>query len=122
MEQEGITWYDVLGVLPGVETRRIKSQYEARSALLGPEMIAGAPSDVLMAITRAQGLLDRAWQVLSDPVSRRRYDEEAGIRRSGGGWASPGPARVIPPWARMTWASPRAYPWSANCWRWPAAC
>jgi DnaJ-class molecular chaperone len=90
MEQEGITWYDVLGVLPGVETRKIRREYEAKSALLGPDMIAGAPSNVLTAITRAQDLLDRAWVVLADPVSRSRYDEEIGIRRSGGGLGQPG--------------------------------
>jgi hypothetical protein len=90
MEQEGITWYDVLGVLPGVETRNIRREYEAKSALLRPDMIAGAPSNVLTAITRAQDLLDTAWEVLSDPVSRRRYDEKAGIRRSGGGLGQPG--------------------------------
>jgi DnaJ-class molecular chaperone len=90
MEQEGITWYDVLGVLPGVETGRIEREYEAKSALLRPDMIAGAPSNVLTAITRAQDILDRAWEVLGDPVSRRRYDEAVGIRRSGGGLGQPG--------------------------------
>lgn len=85
MEQEGITWYDVLGVLPGAEARKIKREYEAKSALLRPDMIAGAPSNVLKAVTRAQDMLDGAWEVLGDPVSRRRYDEAVGLRRSGGG-------------------------------------
>lgn len=52
MEQEGITWYDVHGVLPGAETRKIKREYEAKSALLRPDMIAGAPSNVLQAVRR----------------------------------------------------------------------
>ena len=51
MGQEDITWYDVLGVLPGVETKKIKREYEAKSALLRPDVIAGAPSNVLTAIT-----------------------------------------------------------------------
>jgi hypothetical protein len=89
-EQEGITWYDVLGVLPGAETRKIKREYEAKSALLRPDMIAGAPSNVLQAVRRAQDLLDQAWEVLGDPVSRGRYEEEIGIRRSGGGLGQPG--------------------------------
>jgi len=67
MEQEGITWYDVLGVLPGAETRKIKREYEAKSALLRPDMIAGAPSNVLQAVRRAQDLLDQAWEVLGRP-------------------------------------------------------
>ena len=86
----GVTWYEVLGVLPGAEPRQIKREYAARSGLLGPEMIAGAPPDVLTAVSRAQDLLDSAWQVLSEPESRRCYDEEAGLRRTGGSLGEPG--------------------------------
>ena len=39
---------------------------------------------------RAQELLDTAREVLGDPDSRRRYDEAAGLRRSGGGLGQPG--------------------------------
>jgi curved DNA-binding protein CbpA len=88
--EPGVTWYEVLGVMPGADPRRIKREYEARSGLLGPQMIAGAPSDVLKAVTRAQGLLEEAWRVLSDPERRRWYDEEAGLRRTGGGLGEPG--------------------------------
>jgi len=88
--ESGITFYEVIGVLPGAEPHRIKRDYEARSGLLGPYMIAGAPSNVLTAVTRAQGLLGEAWRVLSDPERRRRYDEEAGPRRTGGGLGEPG--------------------------------
>lgn len=90
MEQGRITWYDVLGVLPGAETRKIRREYEAKSALLRPDLIAGAPPNVLKAVTRAQEMLDGAWEVLGDPVSRKRYDEAAGFRRSGGGLGQPG--------------------------------
>ena len=88
--ERGVTWYEVLGVLPGAEPHRLKREYEARSGLLRPEMIAGAPSNVLTAVTRAQDRLDSAWQVLSDPGARRCYDEEAGLRRAGGGLDGPG--------------------------------
>src|SRR5215471_19928013 len=83
--EQGVTWYEVLGVLPGAETHRLRREYEARSGLLRPEMTAGAPSNVLTAVTRAQDRLDSAWQVLSDPGARRCYDEHAGLRRTGGG-------------------------------------
>jgi hypothetical protein len=59
-------------------------------------MIAGAPSNVVTAVTRAQDMLDTAWRVLSDLVSRRRYDEEVGIRRSGGGLGQPGTGPAHP--------------------------
>jgi hypothetical protein len=45
---------------------------------------------VLTAVTRAQHILDTAWQVLGDPESRKRYDESVGLRRSGGGLGQPG--------------------------------
>ena len=38
----------------------------------------------------AQGIIDAAWRVLGDPVSRRWYDEAAGLWGSGGGLGQPG--------------------------------
>ena len=88
--EPGITWYDVLGVLPGAEARKIKQKYEEKAGLLRPELISGAPPDVATAVRRAQGFLDTAWEVLGDPQSRKRYDQAAGLRRSGGGLGQPG--------------------------------
>jgi hypothetical protein len=88
--EPGMTWYDVLGVMPGAEARKIKQKYDDKAALLRPELISGAPPDVLTAVTRAQELLDTAREVLGDPQSRRRYDEAVGLRRSGGGLGQPG--------------------------------
>jgi hypothetical protein len=88
--EPGITWYDVLGALPGAEARKLKAKYDAKAALLRPELIWGAPPDVLTAVRRARELLDTAWQVLGDPQGRRRYDEAMGFRRSGGGLGHPG--------------------------------
>jgi hypothetical protein len=48
----GVTWYDVLGVLPGAQARTIQREYEAKAALLGPGLIAGAPPDVVTAVIR----------------------------------------------------------------------
>ena len=88
--EPGMAWYDVLGALPGAEARKLEQKYQAKAALLRPELIAGAPPNVLTAVTRAQELLDTAWQVLGDPDGRKRYDEAAGLRRSGGGLGQPG--------------------------------
>jgi DnaJ domain len=86
----GITWYDVLGVLPGAEARKLRRAYEDKAGLLQPEMTSGAPPDVVTAVRRGQELLDAAWEVLGDPESRTRYDEAVGLRRSGGGLGQPG--------------------------------
>jgi len=83
--EPGITWYEVLGVLPGAAAEKIRRRYEERAALLRGEMIAGAPSNVLVAVRRAREFLDGAWEVLGDPATRQRYDEAVGFRRRGGG-------------------------------------
>jgi len=83
--EPGITWYEVLGVLPGAAAEKIRRKYQERVALLRGEMIAGAPSNVLAGVRRAQEFLDGAWEVLGDPATRERYDEAAGFRRRGGG-------------------------------------
>lgn len=82
-----VTWYDVLDVMPGASTQEIQDKYDARASLLRPEFIAGAPSPVITAASRAQQLLDTARRVLADPATRGRYDTAVGIRRTGGGLA-----------------------------------
>ena len=55
-----ITWYDVLGVLPGASAEQVKSQHDAKVGLLRPELLAGAPSPAVMAASRAREMLDAA--------------------------------------------------------------
>ena len=81
--EPGITWYEVLGVLPSVQPEKIRQKYDERTSLLRAEMIAGAPSNVLKAVDRARNFLDTAWEILGDPASRNRYDEAVGFRRKG---------------------------------------
>jgi hypothetical protein len=81
--ERAITWYEVLGVLPGAEPDKIRRKYDERTSLLRAEMIAGAPSNVLGAVSRAQNFLDTAWEILGETASRNRYDEAAGFRRKG---------------------------------------
>jgi curved DNA-binding protein CbpA len=94
--EPGITWYEVLGVLPGADAEKIRRTYEERTTLLRGEMISGAPSNVLIVIRRAQEFLDGAWEVLGNPAVRERYDVAAGFRRRGG---SLGESRLTPPFS-----------------------
>jgi hypothetical protein len=89
-QQPGITWYDVLGVLPGATAKQVQDQYDAKVSLLRPELIAGAPSPVIAAASRAREILGAAQRVLTDPANRARYDEAVGLRRRGGGLRPPG--------------------------------
>jgi len=81
----GITWYDLLGALPDASSGDIQQAYDAKAGLLRPEFLSGAPSAVVTAAARAQGIIDAALAVLSDPVRRQRYNEAAGLWGSGGG-------------------------------------
>ena len=85
-----ITWYDVLGVLPGASAEQVKHQHDAKVSLLRPAFLGGAPSPVVTAATRAREILDGARRVLADPDSRATYDAAVGIRPGGGGLARRG--------------------------------
>ena len=89
----GITWYDLLGALPDASSEDIQQAYHAKAGLLRPELLSGAPSTVLTAAARAQGIIDAAQRVLGDPVRR------AAVQRSGrpvGQQWGPGPAQGLP--------------------------
>jgi curved DNA-binding protein CbpA len=80
-----LTWYDVLGVLPGASSGQVQSAYQERARLLDPLVLDGAPSKVLKAADAARATVDEAWRVLHDAAARRRYDEQIGVGRKGEG-------------------------------------
>jgi hypothetical protein len=86
-----LTWYDVLGVLPGASPGEVHSAYQARTRLLDPQMFSGAPSKVLKAADVARAAVDGAWRVLRDAAARQRYDEEIGAWGSADGLDKPAP-------------------------------
>ncbi len=73
----GITWYDVLGVTAGASAQTLRRAYQERVRLLRPDLVAGAPSSVVMAAARAREATEAAWLVLGDQGLRRRYDMKA---------------------------------------------
>jgi curved DNA-binding protein CbpA len=85
-----ITWYDLLGALADASSEDIQQAYDAKAGVLRPELLGGAPSEVVTAAARAQGIIDAARGVLGDPVRRQRYDQAAGLWGSGGGLGQPG--------------------------------
>jgi DnaJ domain/PASTA domain len=89
-----ITWYDVLGVVPGATEDDIREAWQARTAALQPAGLAGAPADALSAADRARQAVATAWRVLGDPVSRESYDTGIGFERPGEGL---GPPSETPP-------------------------
>jgi hypothetical protein len=65
--QPMVTWYDILDVMSGATTEEIQGKHDSQASLLRTELIAGAPSAVITAVSRAQQLLDTARDVLGDP-------------------------------------------------------
>ena len=82
-----LTWYDVLGVLPGASPGEVQSAYQERARLLDPRMLNGAPSKALRAADAARATVGEAWHVLRDAAARRRYDEQLAAGRNGDGLA-----------------------------------
>src|SRR5215831_7112660 len=84
-----VTWYDVLGVVPGATTDDIREAWQERQAALQPGRLAGAPSEVQSAADRARQAVAEAWRVLADPAARAAYDQDAGFHRPGEGLGPP---------------------------------
>ena len=77
--EPGITWYDVLGVLPSATVEQVQYQHDAKARLLRPELVAGAPSPVVAAASRAREILGTARRVLADPANRARYEDRKSV-------------------------------------------
>jgi PASTA domain len=84
-----LTWYDILGILPGASADDVQRALAARADTLRFELISGAPTKVLSATDRARKVIEAARQILADPERRRRYDEEIGLRPAVGGLDRP---------------------------------
>jgi hypothetical protein len=84
-----LTWYDVLGVLPGASSEQVQSAYEDRVRLLDPQMLTSASSKVLKAADAARAGAAEAWHVPQDAAARQRYDEKIGVRRNNESPSSP---------------------------------
>jgi hypothetical protein len=95
-----LSYYDILGVLPGASADEVQQGYDAKISVLAPAMIAGAPSKAVAVVDRARAVLDLARRTLLDPAARRRYDTEIGILRPGTGLAA---AASMPSEGSWTW-------------------
>jgi hypothetical protein len=85
----GISWYDVLGVVPDASADDIRQAWQVRNAALQPDVLAGAPPEVLSAADRARHTVEEAFRVLTDPSARESYDVNMGFVRPGEGLAPP---------------------------------
>ena len=98
----GITWYDVLGVLPDATPEDIHAAWQAEKGRAAAGRAGGGFAECVVAAARARQVVEGAWGVLGDPVVRERYDEEIGFARRGGARWRPGGGR----WGRMSaWAT-----------------
>jgi curved DNA-binding protein CbpA len=94
---DGETHYDVLGVEPSATKDEIREAYQERLSAAQEQQAraqnAKRPSEAAITDAReAEAEVRAAWQVLSDPYQRGRYDAtiEAGAGGGGGGAAAGG--------------------------------
>jgi hypothetical protein len=93
-----LTWYDIFGIAPDSSADEVQRAFEEKTGVLRPELVSGAACNVLVAAGRARAVLEAGRRILTDPATRRRYDEETGIRATGGGLSGP------QLWPRSAWA------------------
>jgi hypothetical protein len=84
-----LTWYDIFDIAPDSSGDEVQRAFEEKAGVLRPELVSGASSKVVAAAGRARAALEAGRRILTDPASRRRYDEETGVRTAGGGLSSP---------------------------------
>jgi hypothetical protein len=87
-----ITWYDILGILPGATSDTVLRAYRDKAQQLERTQIAGVPAAVFQAAARGRLALDAAWLILGNPAEREQYDEQIGVARKGTGLVRSGPA------------------------------
>jgi hypothetical protein len=107
-----LSWYDIFDIAPDSSADEVQRAFDEKTGVLRPELISGASSKVVTAAERARAALEAGRHILTDPASRRRYDEEIGIRTTGGGLCSPEVVSAAPEWTQSScWTrSPRWWP------------
>jgi len=82
-----VTHYELLGVEPDAAKDDIRAAYQeklanVRAARTKEEETKRPSEDVLRTARDEEARLRSAWQILSDPVQRTRYDETVGVNGS----------------------------------------
>jgi hypothetical protein len=86
-----ITWYDILGILPGAASDTVLRAYLDKARQLERTQVAGVSPAVGHAAVRGRMALDAAWLILGNPAEREQYDEQIGVARKGTGLVRSGP-------------------------------
>jgi uncharacterized RDD family membrane protein YckC len=84
LSDDELTHYEVLDVDPGASKDEIREAYRrelstAQSQVTNAETAKRPDSAVIAAARAEEASVRAAWQILSDPVQRARYDETIGI-------------------------------------------
>ena len=72
---ENSDYYGILGVTPKAELAVIKAAYKALAGIYHPDR-----NSAKEAVSKMQ-VINEAWEILSDPSSREKYDEAIGSKK-----------------------------------------
>ncbi len=67
-------YYRILGVSINADISQIRAEYLAKARLYHPDSLVGQSKEQLEQAGIHMAQLNKAWEVLSDPVTRQRYD------------------------------------------------
>jgi curved DNA-binding protein CbpA len=84
VSDDDLTHYEVLGVEPGATKDEIRAAYRdelatAQSQVTNAETAKKPDQAVIAAAREEEASVRAAWQILSDPVQRARYDSQLGV-------------------------------------------
>lgn len=68
------TYYELLGVAPDATREELRRGYLRRARRWHPDQFSGAPAAERRKAEKAMARINQAWDVLSDPGRRERYD------------------------------------------------
>jgi curved DNA-binding protein CbpA len=87
VSDDELTHYEVLGVEPSASKDEIRAAYReelatAQAQVTNAETAKKPDSGVIAAAREEEATVRAAWQILSDPVQRARYDETIGVEHT----------------------------------------
>jgi curved DNA-binding protein CbpA len=81
-ESEWPNYYEILGVAPNADAKTIREAYRRVAQQYHPDKVRHLGAEFSELAERRMRRINHAYEVLNDPLKRRRYDDECGFTRT----------------------------------------